>query len=101
MRYRSPWLPFYTTVWLGLATPAGGQTTRQVSLNTATGQIDRRYLPADQPFDFLIRASSELREFRGEYRSSTDTSATVPVPWLRRDGTKSNDATLRINDLRA
>jgi hypothetical protein len=70
-----------------------------VSLNPATGQIDRRYLPAEQAFDFLIRAASELRELRGEYLSPSRADPTLLEPWIRRAGTKSSDATLRVDKL--
>ncbi len=70
----------------GLVTPATAQHVRQVSLNTATGEIDRPFLPSDQTFDFLIRAAAELREFRGQYRSGTAT--TVLPTWTRREGTQ-------------
>ena len=80
--------------------PLRGQAVRQIPLNTATGTIDRARLPAGEPFDFLIRAASELREFRGRYRAAVDSPPTTPEPWVRQDGTKSRDATLRIEGLR-
>ena len=98
MRYRLRLLPLGLAAVFGLASPALGQAFRQVSLNTSTGQIDRRYLPSRDTFDILVRAASELREFRGEYHSD-GTGPTLPHPWVRRDGTKSKDATLRIEGL--
>jgi hypothetical protein len=99
MPYRSTRLPLCILALSALASPVAGQTIRQVALNTATGEIDRRYLPSDQTFDFLIRAAAELREFRAAYRKSCDEELTIPEPWIRREGTKARDATIRIDGL--
>lgn len=68
-------------------------------LNLATGEIDRRYLPANQTFDFLIRAASELLELHGQYLSAPGADPKPIEPWVRRGGTKSRDATLRVEKL--
>jgi hypothetical protein len=97
MRIRSWHLQLCVPALFGLVTPATAQHVRQVSLNTATGEIDRSFLPSNQTFDFLIRAAAELREFRGQYRSGTATN--VLPTWIRKEGTKSADATIRIDSL--
>lgn len=85
---------------MALSSSARAQGIRQVPLNTATGTIDRPYLPASQTFDFLVRAASELREMHAEYRSPQDAEAIVAAPWTRLGGTQSRDATVRVAGLR-
>lgn len=99
MRFRSGRLRLCLIAVVGLATPVAGQSIRQVSLNTANGQIDRRYLPYEETFDFLIRAAAELREFHGQYRTTPDGGHVSAEPWIRREGTRSQGATLRISSL--
>ncbi len=96
MRIR-PWhLQLCVPALFGLVTPATAQHVRQVSLNTATGEIDRPFLPSDQTFDFLIRAAASSRVSRAVPQRHRDDRAPT---WTRREGTKSADATIRIDSL--